>query len=116
MNRPHHRRGLTLIELIVVLAVLTMLIALLLPAIQRARESARLHQCKNNLKEIGLALHNYHDTFITTLPLFTLIPLSVVAAVFLAGGKRDAGPCLFSKDSASIRREIFDPSRFVWLH
>lgn len=68
MNQPHRRRGLTLIELIVVLAIVVLLCALLLPAIQHARELARLKQCKHNLKEIGLALHNYHDTFITTLP------------------------------------------------
>ncbi|MCA8995875.1 MAG: DUF1559 domain-containing protein [Planctomycetaceae bacterium] len=56
------RKGFTLIELLVVIAIIAILIALLLPAVQQAREAARRTSCKNNLKNIGLALHNYHDT------------------------------------------------------
>lgn len=84
MRTPRKKSGFTLIELLVVIAIIAILIALLLPAVQQAREAARRTQCKNNLKQIGLALHNYHDVYLQ-------FPMGGYAAVDDSCGYDDDG-------------------------
>src|SRR5579872_5869675 len=81
------RRGFTLIELLVVIAIIAVLIALLLPAVQAAREAARRTQCRNNLKQLGLAEHNYHEINKMFTPSFLVTYGPALTTLF------GSGPC-----------------------
>lgn len=71
MTKASSARGFTLIELLVVICMIAVLLTLLAPIVQRSRDAARVAQCKNNMKQLGLAFHNYHDTFLTFPPGWT---------------------------------------------
>jgi prepilin-type N-terminal cleavage/methylation domain-containing protein/prepilin-type processing-associated H-X9-DG protein len=104
------RRGFTLIELLVVIAIIAVLIALLLPAVQSAREAARRAQCINNLKQIGLALHNYHSVH-------NVFPLGASSAMWDAVGnynvKQNFGPLALMLPFLE-QTQIYNSLNFNW--
>ena len=103
------RRGFTLIELLVVIAIIAILIALLLPAVQQAREAARRTQCKNSLKQIGLALHNYHDTF-QALPSGSIVLLNASGTTYNGHGWTWISSILPYLDQGPMYNEIQGPN------
>src|SRR5215475_12182066 len=96
------RRAFTLIELLVVIAIIAVLVAMLLPAVQQAREAARRAQCKNNLKQMGLALHNYADVALTFPPAYLVgANFDVISWGTLILPHLDQGP-LYDKYNCSV--------------
>ena len=112
MNSGRYRRAFTLIELLVVIAIIAVLIALLLPAVQQAREAARRSQCKNNLKQIGIGLHNYHDTH-------GVLPPGTIWTTTVNTGPRTGGYTIHilpNIDQANIYNLInFNVSGILWF-
>ena len=95
------RRGFTLIELLVVIAIIAVLVALLLPAVQQAREAARRSQCRNNLKQIGIAIHNYHEVF-NLMPIGYVDTATVTNAATQDGGWSWAAQILPQLDQGAL--------------
>jgi prepilin-type N-terminal cleavage/methylation domain-containing protein len=106
------RRGFTLIELLVVIAIIGILIALLLPAVQKIREAAARMQCANNLKQMGLALHNFHDTY-------QAFPRGTYDDVNIAGGRSAAlpwGVYILPDLEQNAVFALFDTTSYNWAN
>jgi prepilin-type N-terminal cleavage/methylation domain-containing protein/prepilin-type processing-associated H-X9-DG protein len=110
MKPQNLRKGFTLIELLVVIAIIAILVALLLPAVQQAREAARRSQCKNNLKQFGVALHNYHEVF-------SALPNGVVASAAGGWGTSWWARILPYTDQPGLYEQLtFDGAHPGWTH
>src|ERR1700690_4134587 len=99
------RKGFTLIELLVVIAIIAVLISLLLPAVQAAREAARRSQCRNNLKQLALAAHNYHDVNKMFPPAFSMVAGPVLSQIIC--------PCVAAQTPPYFNAND-DPNVHVW--
>ncbi|MEI8022340.1 MAG: DUF1559 domain-containing protein, partial [Schlesneria sp.] len=105
------RRGMTLVELIVVIAIIAVLIALLLPAVQQSREVARRAHCKNNLKQLGLAMHNYESTY-GQFPVAAIWNVDAIASTVISG--KSWGQALLPYIDQAAIATGFDESQPIW--